>query len=54
MHANFPSRQTNINININFCVVVSNVAQEPLAFTTPCSAAIDHFRYIKIQLGSEV
>ena len=46
MHVNFPSRQT--NININFCVVVvSNVTQEPLAFTTPCSAAI-LLRYLAI------
>ena len=49
-HANFPSRQTNININLWVVVVegsilmfwagVCNVTQEPLPFTTPCSAAI--------------
>ena len=50
MHANFPSRQTNININfwvgewggssLIFWAGMSNVTQEPLAFTSPCSAAI--------------
>ena len=49
MFANFPSRQTNININfwvlvegwstLVFWAGVSNLTQEPLAFTIPCSAA---------------
>ena len=50
--ANCPTRQTNSNFwvvvrrggggggTLGFWAGVSNVTQEPLAFTTPCSAAI--------------